>query len=716
MTQAPDLEQRLFLLERELEELKRGSQYAIPERRGSLREKLLPNSLFLGERRVSNEKPGHGASLVYQASDVQMWGPRNIPMLDFPGLDVEGSHHRWYDIDDLDPAGFGPLGSSDTLADPDDAPGTYNASIYYLNLGYYDQDTGNLIGRTEGWFTPNPANLGAADTAADGSGPYWYINSTSGVTRLAHPTLDTRYLGYAIVYFGLGDGTGQPLRLESRAGTPTHSATEGTLCADRTNNKLYVNTDGGTTWMDITPLTTKGDIYTYSTVPTRLAVVYESRVLGTNSSETTGLQWLGRAGTGDLADVADAEATGSSSSVPYGDHVHKLGILTTKGDLIGYSTLPIRLGIGTDGYVLTADSTAATGLAWDAAGGGMKRGSYFPLPTAVAAGVTLTKSASANTLGAFTTIATPTADGYIMGVVVEDWSAANNYAYMVIDASPRYIDAETIAASASAATLTLSLSSVGGTTTLANDIIIVSIISKNNTESITVDAGWTKFVEVNWGATDEHRTTIAWKRSAGSEGNSDFSKLTNDGNLLAATASLWRGCVTSGSPLSGTATTSDNASSDTVTYATFTPTYAGDTVVANGFYADDQTTLTVIAGTDPTFASNNDQETTTGTDASIFIQSGPSISGFPTGAKTHITTSTNDAVNLGVLFALTGGGSAVVKFSATATAATAQYEVPLPIPVLFKSGHIIRGAWAGNNAVADTCVVSLICAGGLQDV
>lgn len=41
-------------------------------------------------------------------------------------------------------------------------------------------------------------------------------------------------------------------------------------------------------------------------------------------------------------------------------------ILTTKGDLIaatGAST-PARLGVGSNGQVLTADSTAATGLAW----------------------------------------------------------------------------------------------------------------------------------------------------------------------------------------------------------------------------------------------------------------------------------------------------------------------------------------------------------------
>ena len=44
--------------------------------------------------------------------------------------------------------------------------------------------------------------------------------------------------------------------------------------------------------------------------------------------------------------------------------------LTTKGDLYTYSTTDARLGVGADGYVLTADSTQATGIKWAAAASG----------------------------------------------------------------------------------------------------------------------------------------------------------------------------------------------------------------------------------------------------------------------------------------------------------------------------------------------------------
>lgn len=47
-----------------------------------------------------------------------------------------------------------------------------------------------------------------------------------------------------------------------------------------------------------------------------------------------------------------------------------LGTLTTKGDLLTYSTALAALGVGSDGQILTADSGEATGLKWADPSGG----------------------------------------------------------------------------------------------------------------------------------------------------------------------------------------------------------------------------------------------------------------------------------------------------------------------------------------------------------
>jgi hypothetical protein len=55
--------------------------------------------------------------------------------------------------------------------------------------------------------------------------------------------------------------------------------------------------------------------------------------------------------------------------------------MTTKGDVIvgAASETPARLGVGADGYVLTARSSATDGVDWEAASGGGGGGSSFPL-------------------------------------------------------------------------------------------------------------------------------------------------------------------------------------------------------------------------------------------------------------------------------------------------------------------------------------------------
>jgi hypothetical protein len=61
--------------------------------------------------------------------------------------------------------------------------------------------------------------------------------------------------------------------------------------------------------------------------------------------------------------------TGSASAAPTWQPA-PAGSVTTKGDLQGYDTAPDRIPIGSNGQVLTADSTQALGLKWAAGGGG----------------------------------------------------------------------------------------------------------------------------------------------------------------------------------------------------------------------------------------------------------------------------------------------------------------------------------------------------------
>jgi hypothetical protein len=66
---------------------------------------------------------------------------------------------------------------------------------------------------------------------------------------------------------------------------------EGMVCYIDADNNLYKYT--GSSWVNITasPLTTKGDLYTYSTADARLAAGSNGQQLVADSSATTGLRW-----------------------------------------------------------------------------------------------------------------------------------------------------------------------------------------------------------------------------------------------------------------------------------------------------------------------------------------------------------------------------------------------------------------------------------------
>jgi len=205
---------------------------------------------------------------------------------------------------------------------------------------------------------------------------------------------------------------------------------------------------------------------------------------------------------------------------------------------------------------------------------------------------------------------------------------------------------------------------------VANDILIAVLLGKNNIDhGPPASGGWTEI------GTQANNTTAMtsshwWKRAvlADSGATFRFTKASDDNIYFGGAISAWRGCLATATPIDGgTPTTSNNAASDTVTYASFDPTSTDCTVVASGIYVDDSTTAGSISGTNPTFTNRYDLESTTDSDCSLFCFSGTS-DGTATGARSHSTTSMTDSINQGWLFALLpslGGGPIVEGGSLT---------------------------------------------------
>jgi hypothetical protein len=192
-------------------------------------------------------------------------------------------------------------------------------------------------------------------------------------------------------------------------------------------------------------------------------------------------------------------------------------------------------------------------------------------------------------------------------------------------------------------------------TVVVNDIMICILIGKDNIDHSAPDASWTE-IGTQTNNTTAMTTSHWWKRAVAADSGASFAfaKATDNNIFFAGVITSWRGAILSGSVIDvATPTVSNNASSDTVTYATFTPAFPMLTIIASGIYANDNiTALGTISGTNPTLTNRYNVETGTGTDCAYFGFSGASVGAVATGARSHTTGSTNDAINQGWLFGI----------------------------------------------------------------
>jgi hypothetical protein len=148
---------------------------------------------------------------------------------------------------------------------------------------------------------------------------------------------DTGWVGPAVTTSGLTQSTA---RLLGRSTAATGAIEEITLGTNLSFSGTTLNAAGG----GASPLTTKGDLWGYSTVDARIPIGTNGYVLTADSAQTLGLKWAA-AGTGSVATDT---------------------IWTAKGDLAvgtGASTAA-KLTVGANGTEIEADSSQSSGLAW----------------------------------------------------------------------------------------------------------------------------------------------------------------------------------------------------------------------------------------------------------------------------------------------------------------------------------------------------------------
>lgn len=202
------------------------------------------------------------------------------------------------------------------------------------------------------------------------SGAIWYV--LAATTPLAD--LDSRYVASVT-------NADSSITVGGTTTQPTLAVSSATLTAKADDTAVWHNA----------LVTTKGDIIAASgaNIPARLGVGSNGQVLTADSTQALGVKWSSAGtGSGTVTSVTAGDSTitiGGTATDPTvavnaiaeakvtnltTDLAAKVpnSTATTKGDLLAAtgSAAITRLGVGSDGQVLTASSAQSTGLAWAA--------------------------------------------------------------------------------------------------------------------------------------------------------------------------------------------------------------------------------------------------------------------------------------------------------------------------------------------------------------
>jgi hypothetical protein len=233
--------------------------------------------------------------------------------------------------------------------------------------------TGDVTGSGTGSFATNVGRINGVSLAGLATG-ILKNTTTTGVPSIAvasdFPTLNQNTTGTAA---NITATTNSSLVTLSSLSLPAVQVT-GLATVATTGN--YADLLSKPT-LFVSPLTTKGDVHTYSTTDARLPVGSNGQVLAADSTQTTGLKWVAAGGTGTVTSASVVTANGFSGTVATATTTPAITLSTTvSGILIGSSGALAAAVSGTDysagtaalatGLVLSTTGTGALTIATDA--------------------------------------------------------------------------------------------------------------------------------------------------------------------------------------------------------------------------------------------------------------------------------------------------------------------------------------------------------------